>query len=592
VSPRYSGVLRGNVLRDGAGFCGAGVLAGDIVTLNGCTTNAQCPLGMVCKRDTTVDQVPGGFTVTGLCVSSKKQEGLEDACAPYVSTVRRYEIAVARNTEVTLVPHLDEIVRSSLSPCHLPGGGVGTGGAGGMGGAGGAGGAAGMAGTGGAAGMAGAGGSGGAAGGGGAGGGGGTGGAGGLAANDCVDPNDSSTYSFECVDLVQGDLRCLQPCASNQDCRNGRVCHTLPGCTDVSQCPAGTTACRDGLCFTDIQCNPQRSCEANQTCYATTEPDASGNQVATTRCIFNRSFCADGPPLVQNDCFPQLTGYQVSVNAGFMVTGTQSGSFASGVEVSTPDGPQCAPNTNRDPRLVSRIPLRPARGQQRSAIECGSSIFPPATTDPEADGYFFDRFDSRLAPVLDDANRAGPLNVGPYTITQEAPQLVDWMKAWTADVNAPNACIYKAGPIASDPTSAADPTGRPDRPQHVRARFRNTQIAFVLANLDRAPAGASTIHFEVHGGFRPQFVVMPTTVEVSAPARLLLGPIDSPQEAKVTPGPAPYFFVVDQRRLGRGQGGGPTRGQIVRVNPFGLQANGYLPIYEDYQRSGNRFPIQ
>ena len=50
----------------------------------------------------------------------------------------------------------------------------------------------------------------------------------------------------------------------------------------------------------------------------------------------------------------------------------------------------------------------------------------------------------------------------------------------------------------------------------------------------------------------------------------------------MTPGPAPYFFVVDQRRLGRGQGGGPTRGQIVRVNPFGLAANGYLPIYEDY----------
>ena len=54
----------------------------------------------------------------------------------------------------------------------------------------------------------------------------------------------------------------------------------------------------------------------------------------------------------------------------------------------------------------------------------------------------------------------------------------------------------------------------------------------------------------------------------------------------------PFFFVVDQRRLGTGQGGGPTRGQIVRVKPFGLAANGYLPVYEDYTASGGLFPIQ
>jgi len=72
----------------------------------------------------------------------------------------------------------------------------------------------------------------------------------------------------------------------------------------------------------------------------------------------------------------------------------------------------------------------------------------------------------------------------------------------------------------------------------------------------------------------------------------VLGPIDSNPAVAVTTGPAPYFFVVDQRRLGRGNGGGPTRGQILRVNPFGLPANGYLPIYEDYTRSGNKFPIQ
>jgi len=80
---------------------------------------------------------------------------------------------------------------------------------------------------------------------------------------------------------------------------------------------------------------------------------------------------------------------------------------------------------------------------------------------------------------------------------------------------------------------------------------------------------------------------------VSAPARIVLGPIDSNRIDSITGKAAPFFFVVDQRRLGRGQGGGPTRGQIVRVNPFGLSsANGYLPVYEDFHASNGLFPIQ
>jgi hypothetical protein len=162
-------------------------------------------------------------------------------------------------------------------------------------------------------------------------------------------------------------------------------------------------------------------------------------------------------------------------------------------------------------------------------------------------------------------------------------------------VNARNACIYWGGPIASDMMAlSADPTTRDKRRQYVRARFRNTQVAFVLANIDRGPAAALGMHFDVHGGFHPETVVMLPTVEISAPARLVLSPIDSsPTSTAVSTKPAPFFYVVDQRRLGRGQGGGPTRGQIVRVNPFGFPTSvGYLPAYEDYQHSNGLFPIQ
>jgi len=57
------------------------------------------------------------------------------------------------------------------------------------------------------------------------------------------------------------------------------------------------------------------------------------------------------------------------------------------------------------------------------------------------------------------------------------------------------------------------------------------------------------------------------------------------------------LFVVDARRLGRGQGGGPTRGQLLRSHPVGFTssvglATGVQPIFQDYNASGGLFPIQ
>jgi len=58
----------------------------------------------------------------------------------------------------------------------------------------------------------------------------------------------------------------------------------------------------------------------------------------------------------------------------------------------------------------------------------------------------------------------------------------------------------------------------------------------------------------------------------------------------------PYLFVVDQRRLGRTQGGGPTRGQLLRIHPRGELITppvpGAEPWYEDLSHSANLFPMQ
>ena len=148
VSPRYSGILNGTTLKDGGGgFCTYGVLPGDIVTLRGCTTDADCPLGLACDREQSLDQVPGGYKVTGLCMSKNLFAGNKAACDPYAGSLRRYEIVTSKETELTLAPHLDEVVRSGLTPCTIDATGFG-----GAPGTGGAGGGAGMTGTGGAAG--------------------------------------------------------------------------------------------------------------------------------------------------------------------------------------------------------------------------------------------------------------------------------------------------------------------------------------------------------------------------------------------------------------------------------------------------------
>jgi hypothetical protein len=418
----------------------------------------------------------------------------------------------------------------------------------------------------------------------------GTGGMGGDAMNDCRDLNDPTTamQKFSCVD-VGPQPRCLMPCTGDQACRSGRVCQML-ACASVADCPNGTAECKDGICFTSTTCTDSDPCAmGGASCLSYTTS-------ADKRCGW-AGFCADAPPLGKDGCFPQLTSYQVNVNAGFHVTGNSSGSFDAG----TTDAATglCRPYTaaERDPRLVSRIPIRPVPGDVLP-VECGPGVFPTLqTTDETADGYLIDHFDPRIKPGIDSNGKLTNVVIStdpPASARPEAPQLVEWMKDWTKKVDSPNACIYMGGPIVADTDENNSPRFRHCRPQHVRARFRNTQIAFVLANFDRAPSGASTIHFEVHGGFRQQAVLPLPTVEVSAPARLVLGPVDSiPKEAVAATPAANYFFVVDQRRLGRSQGGGPTRGQIVRVSPVGYStSNGNQPIYEDYTRSGGLFPIQ
>ena len=121
------------------------------------------------------------------------------------------------------------------------------------------------------------------------------------------------------------------------------------------------------------------------------------------------------------------------------------------------------------------------------------------------------------------------------------------------------------------------PMGTP--PSHVRALFRNAQIGFVLANLDRGPTGQFVTVFDVHGGFNPQVVQDPVTVEVSMPARIVYGPVDAVKQlapfTDVTTEER-YLFVVDQRRLGRVAGRGGDARAAASDPPARVHVHGRL----------------
>jgi hypothetical protein len=369
--------------------------------------------------------------------------------------------------------------------------------------------------------------------------------------DDCPDiVDDLSTANFQCLTKYPGDntgARCLMTCQLNTDCRAGRLCVNFDTATTVPT-----------------------SCNKKPGDGGVPSPDAD------CACKGPNCFCADAPPFdgTGKACFDQLVNYQVNAGKTFLVAGSSSGLVTTATLPS--NNGICAPNPTPDPRFSFRIPM--------NAPTCSNASSSLAMID------------SRLDPDS---------YAGDMTVANNANTLVNFVTSTPAPADP---CLYMGGPSAGDPLigplpdAGAGADGGVGQPKHVRALFQNSQLSFVVANVDRAPSSQFFTSFDVHGGFAPEVVQDPVTIEVSMPARIVLGPVDS--LAQVTSGTAtppyeaPYLFVVDQHRLGREQGGGPTRGQLLRINPLsyavtiGSAPTGYQPIFEDYNASGGLFPIQ
>ena len=403
----------------------------------------------------------------------------------------------------------------------------------------------------------------------------------------CVDPNRESAQEASCAEFLNSVRRYEVLAASPNSLvirprldeivlsALTQVCHpAVPADGIADSCP-DTTEDPTTANFSCVTSDPvtggaprclmpctgaDSECRAGRVCV-----DFNPAPAPNPPCTSKECFCADAPPF-EKGCFDQLVAYQVNAGRSFLVAGSQAGLETTATLL--PNG-LCSPNPTPDPRFRFRIPM-----DAPTCTNIGGSV---ATID------------SRINPDFTSDKTAGDKALALVTAIRSTP---------TPD----DPCLYLGGPVSGDPaTDLTTPSATP-LPTHVRALFQNSQLSFVLANLDRAPTFQFFTGFDVHGGFSPQLVQDPTTVEVSMPARIILGPIDSlAQLTTGTPPPpayeAPYVFVVDQRRLGREQGGGPTRGQLLRINPYGYTssvgtATGYQPIFEDYNTSGGLFPIQ
>jgi hypothetical protein len=515
----------------GSDFCRLGVQPRDLVTLAGCTNDTQCGLGKVCAHGTEGTQGAGGLAIGGLCLPASGM-----VAGGTTDDKCAALLGTVRRYEVTKARPNTLLLTPHMDELVKPDLRPCTGGAAvaGDGGAGVDGGAdAGDAGAqdGGTTDALGDGGD--------TGGGPADGGDAGTKGMGCGDPADPSTSGFQCF-----DGRCLDECTEPgkaTGCRAGRICINFKTPDTPSTGPCGPGDC----------------------------------------------FCADGPDLRDTTvnavaCIGELLGYQVNVGRGFLVSGGATGVPVTETAVTDKDSMNqsvCAPVANGDPRNAMRI-----------------SMDAPLCKDAD---MFDPTLDSRCNPDAPDSCPLTPAQRAALPDPMDPSYAAKWrdlvspipqkLLAIARDTAGPNPCLFNGGPNASDPSSISPPS-------HVHALFRNQEVQFMMTNLEQAPTGTYQIRFDVQGGFKPQYVIIPPTVEVTMPVRLFLGPVDSlPQSGENYVGEVPYLFVVDQRRLGRTQGGGPTRGQLLRIHPLGYQVptpKGLQPWYEDFAHSGDTFPIQ
>jgi hypothetical protein len=262
--------------------------------------------------------------------------------------------------------------------------------------------------------------------------------------------------------------------------------------------------------------------------------------------------------LIGNCQLDQLTSYKVGVGNSFLVQGTAATPFVPGIV--DPTTFSCVPN----PQRVDRIPyFQTVNGVRTPIPDCTSGTL-----------------DTALSPT--------DLQSALLAIMHETPT--------------PNPCLIRSSTQPpTPPKTKSDPD--PQKPPLVigppfRVAFQNREIRFMLTGFEQFAGNSDQITFDVHGGFLPDQVIIPTTIDINTPNRIVVGPLDSQGQAADLGATRefPFLFVIDQRRLGSiAAGVGATRGQVLRISPRRAttsDTNSLVPIYDDPVSTNNLWPIQ
>ncbi len=311
---------------------------------------------------------------------------------------------------------------------------------------------------------------------------------------------------------------------------------------------AGPLRCAKA-CASDADCRSGRSCVA----FPTTD-------------LPGQKLCADAPVIppaapgqsgLLHACgLDQLAAYKIGAGGSFLVQGTAPTPFVPGIV--DPTTFSCLPNPSR----LDRIPYFQTVNGVRTPI--------PSCT-----------------------------GVAPIDSSQSSDQIQTTLLGLVRNAPSPNPCLIRSTTPTPPPT-AQNPMPKNPNPLGLpfRVIFQNREIRFMVTNFDVFGGNADQITFDVHGGFLPDQVVMPTTIDINTPNRIVLGPVDSQTQVAdlSSTHELPYMFVIDQRRLGSAAAGvGATRGQVLRINPrraTTTDTNSLVPIYDDPVSTTNLWPIQ
>jgi hypothetical protein len=285
------------------------------------------------------------------------------------------------------------------------------------------------------------------------------------------------------------------------------------------------------VCTQDSDCRSGRSCMPYPNA-----PLFTGDQHAPLK------FCVDGvpltPTLVMKCELDQLASYQIGAGDSFVVQGTAATPYVPALVDQTTFS--CVPNPQRLDRIAY---FQTVNGTRTPIGQCPAIPYKDPMTGKDID---------------------------PPDLNQ---QLLDNAHATPS----PNPCLVQIQGSAADSS--------------LRVLFQNREIRFILVGFEVFAGNSDQITFDVHGGFQPDQVIIPTN-------RIVLGPLDSQGQAADLGATHefPYMFVIDQRRLGSlAAGVGATRGQVLRINPrraTTTDTNSLLPIYDDPVSTGNLWPVQ